>query len=40
MEIAGCDSGGIRPPYPSVDEGTYAEIEEWMEDVEIEGWTD
>jgi 4-hydroxy-tetrahydrodipicolinate synthase len=40
MEIAGCDIGGIRPPYPSVDEGTYAEIEEWMEDVEIEGWTD
>lgn len=40
MEIAGCDVGGIRPPYPDVSNETFARIEEWMADVEIEGWTD
>lgn len=40
MEIAGCDVGGIRPPYPDVTDEVYAQIEDWMADVEIEGWTD
>lgn len=40
MAIAGCDVGGLRPPYPDVSDAVYARIEEWMTDVEIEGWTD
>jgi 4-hydroxy-tetrahydrodipicolinate synthase len=40
MEIAGCDIGGIRPPYPDVDDVVYAQIEDWMADVEIDGWTE
>ncbi|MFB6097061.1 MAG: dihydrodipicolinate synthase family protein [Haloferacaceae archaeon] len=40
MEIAGCDVGGIRPPYPDVTDEVYAQIEDWMEDVEVAGWTD
>lgn len=40
MEIVGCDVGGLRPPYPDVTDQAYTEIEEWMEDIEIEGWTD
>jgi 4-hydroxy-tetrahydrodipicolinate synthase len=39
MEIAGCDVGGIRPPYPDVSDEVYAQIEDWMADVEIDGWT-
>lgn len=40
MRIAGCDIGGIRPPYPDVTDEVYGRIEDWMADVEIEGWTD
>lgn len=40
MEIAGCDIGGIRPPYPDVSDEVYAQIEDWMQDVQIGGWTD
>lgn len=40
MEIAGCDIGGVRPPYPDVADETYAQIEEWMDGIRIEGWTD
>jgi 4-hydroxy-tetrahydrodipicolinate synthase len=40
MAVAGCDIGGIRPPYPDVSDEVYGEIETWMEDIEIDGWTE
>lgn len=40
MDVAGCDIGSVRPPYPGVSDEGYARIEEWIADVEIEGWTD
>lgn len=40
MAVAGCDVGGVRPPYPDVTDEVHAEIADWMADVEVEGWTD
>lgn len=40
MAIAGCDIGGLRPPYPDVSDEVHDRIEEWMKGIEIEGWTD
>lgn len=40
MAVAGCDVGGIRPPYPDVTEEQAALVADWMADVEVEGWTD